>query len=122
MKSLMPAVRLMAVLAALLFSGSNPPRSQTTASGGKHQSMTTAKLDTATLAAGCFWCVEGVYQNLKGVRSVVSGYSGGTIANPPYEDVTSRTTGHAETCQITYDPKQVSFAEILEVFWKSHDP
>lgn len=78
--------------------------------------------DTVTLGAGCFWCVEAVFQNLNGVISVTSGYSGGTIANPSYREVCTGTTGHAEVCNIVYDPSKVSFDEILEVFWKTHDP
>lgn len=79
-------------------------------------------MEKATLGAGCFWCVEAVFQNLKGVHSVESGYSGGIVENPKYEDVCSGRTGHAEVCQITYDPEQITFAELLEVFWKTHDP
>jgi peptide-methionine (S)-S-oxide reductase len=78
--------------------------------------------DTATLGAGCFWCVEAVFQNLNGVISVTSGYSGGAIKNPSYKEVCTGQTGHAEVCNITYDPSKVSFDEILEVFWKTHDP
>jgi peptide-methionine (S)-S-oxide reductase len=78
--------------------------------------------DTITLGAGCFWCVEAVFQNLKGVEKVTSGYSGGTVKNPSYKEVCTGTTGHAEVCQIVYDPKVLSFPEILEVFWKTHDP
>lgn len=78
--------------------------------------------DTITLGAGCFWCVEAVFQNLKGVQKVTSGYSGGTVKNPSYKEVCAGTTGHAEVCQIVYDPKVLSFPEILEVFWKTHDP
>ena len=89
---------------------------------GAKEVMTSAKLDTATFAAGCFWCVEAVFQNLKGVSSVVSGYSGGAAVNPTYEEVCSGRTGHAEACQITYDPTLITFAELLEVFWKTHDP
>src|SRR5450759_3687020 len=84
--------------------------------------MGTTALDTATFGAGCFWCVEAVFQNLKGVQSVVSGYAGGTVKNPTYEDVCSGATGHAEVCQIAYDPKQVTYPELLEVFWKTHEP
>lgn len=80
------------------------------------------KLETATFGAGCFWCVEAVFQRLKGVRSVVSGYAGGKVANPTYEQVCTGKTGHAEVCQIQYDPRQVSFEQLLEVFWKTHDP
>jgi peptide-methionine (S)-S-oxide reductase len=83
---------------------------------------TAAKMETATFGAGCFWCVEAVFQDLKGVQSVVSGYAGGTTKNPTYKQVCTGTTGHAEVCQITYDPRVVSFPELLEVFWKTHDP
>ena len=79
-------------------------------------------LDTATFGAGCFWCVEAVFQKLEGVVSVSSGYSGGQTKNPSYEDVCSGETGHAEVCQIAYDPKKISYDELLEAFWTSHDP
>lgn len=78
--------------------------------------------DTATFGAGCFWCVEAIFQRLHGVVSVQSGYSGGKLKNPGYKDVCSGLTGHAEVCQIVYDPKQISYEELLEVFWKTHDP
>ncbi len=80
------------------------------------------KTDTATFGTGCFWCTEAVFQELKGVYKVTSGYSGGTVKNPSYEDVCTGTTGHAECLQIIYDPKVISFDELLEVFWESHDP
>lgn len=80
------------------------------------------KTDTATFGTGCFWCTEAVFQELKGVLKVTSGYSGGTVKNPSYEDVCSGTTGHAECLQIIYDPKIISFDELLEVFWEAHDP
>ncbi len=79
-------------------------------------------LKTATFGAGCFWCVEAVFQELKGVKKVVSGYTGGHVANPTYQEVCEGTTGHAEVAQITYDPTEVSFKDLLEVFWKTHDP
>jgi len=81
-----------------------------------------ATYETATLGAGCFWCVEAVFRSLKGVASVVSGYAGGTVANPLYEQVCMGTTGHAEVVQITYDPEVISFEQILAVFWTSHNP
>ncbi|MBI1803362.1 MAG: peptide-methionine (S)-S-oxide reductase MsrA [Ignavibacteriae bacterium] len=84
--------------------------------------MNSTTVDTATFAAGCFWCVEAIFQNLKGVRSIVSGYSGGHVPNPNYKQVCTDTTGHAEACQIAFDPKEISYAELLEVFWKVHDP
>ena len=80
------------------------------------------KTDTATFGTGCFWCTEAVFQELKGVLKVTSGYSGGTVKNPSYEEVCSGTTGHAECLQIIYDPKMISFDELLEVFWEAHDP
>ncbi|MCS6832617.1 MAG: peptide-methionine (S)-S-oxide reductase MsrA, partial [Flammeovirgaceae bacterium] len=80
------------------------------------------KTEVATFGAGCFWCVEAVFQRLKGVEKVVSGYSGGAIPNPTYEQVCTGTTGHAEVCQITFNPDQIRFEELLEVFWQTHDP
>jgi peptide-methionine (S)-S-oxide reductase len=77
---------------------------------------------TATFGGGCFWCTEAVFQQLKGVQSVVSGYSGGQIKNPTYEQVCGGRTGHAEVIQVAYDPALVSYDELLEVFWKTHDP
>ena len=86
------------------------------------EDSTPAKVQEATLGAGCFWCVEAVYQELKGVISVESGYSGGHVENPTYEQICSKTTGHAEVCRITYDPSKTSFSDLLQVFWKTHDP
>lgn len=85
-------------------------------------SMVGASLDTATFGEGCFWCTEAVFQRLGGVVSVESGYSGGTIPNPTYEQVCTGTTGHAEVTQIVYDPAKVPYDELLQVFWKTHDP
>jgi peptide-methionine (S)-S-oxide reductase len=79
-------------------------------------------IDTVTLGAGCFWCVEAVFQRLKGVESVTSGYSGGIPDNPTYQQVCSGTTGHAEVSQIVYDPRQISFEDLLRVFFTTHDP
>lgn len=80
------------------------------------------RLETATLGAGCFWCVEAIFQQLKGVHRVVSGYAGGRVENPTYEQVCTGTTGHAEVVQITFDPEEISFEELLYVFWRTHDP
>ncbi len=79
-------------------------------------------LETATFGAGCFWCVEAVFQRLEGVESVRSGYSGGKVKNPTYREVTLGRTGHAEVIQLTYDPTVITFDELLEVFWQTHDP
>lgn len=76
----------------------------------------------ATLGGGCFWCMEAVFERKEGVLSVISGYAGGSSAEPSYEEVCTGTTGHAEVVQIEFDPARVSFEEILELFWKSHDP
>jgi len=78
--------------------------------------------EVATLAGGCFWCLEAVYDELKGVASVVSGYTGGSAANPTYEEVCSGTTGHAESVQITFDPQVLSYRDLLNVFFTIHDP
>jgi peptide-methionine (S)-S-oxide reductase len=80
------------------------------------------KFEKATFGGGCFWCVEAVFERVKGVESVKSGYSGGNIKNPTYREVTSGLTGHAEVVQIKYDPEVISFEELLEIFWKTHDP
>lgn len=79
-------------------------------------------LEVATLGAGCFWCVEAIFQDIKGVKKVESGYSGGSIKNPSYKEVCNGTTGHAEVVQVTFDPKEVAFSSILEVFFSTHDP
>ena len=79
-------------------------------------------METATLGGGCFWCVEAIYQDVIGVHKVVSGYAGGTVENPTYEEVCSGTTGHAEVVQIVFDPTVISFEEILFIFWRTHDP
>jgi peptide-methionine (S)-S-oxide reductase len=78
--------------------------------------------ETATLAGGCFWCLEAVFDELKGVEKVVSGYSGGKVKNPTYEQVSNGTTGHAEVVQLTFDPQIISYKELLEVFFTIHDP
>ncbi|MGO9480757.1 MAG: peptide-methionine (S)-S-oxide reductase MsrA [Candidatus Kryptoniota bacterium] len=80
------------------------------------------KTEVATLAGGCFWCIEAVFDDLKGVISVESGYSGGTTANPAYEQVCTGKTGHAEALQVTFDPQIVSYADILKIFFTVHDP
>ncbi len=78
--------------------------------------------EQATFGAGCFWCTEALFQRLNGVLAVRSGYSGGSVKNPTYEQVSRGTTGHAEVIQVTFDPKVFLYAELLEVFWKTHDP
>lgn len=79
-------------------------------------------MEIATFGSGCFWCTEAVFQRMKGVEKVVSGYSGGHVENPTYQQVCGGNTGHAEVVQIHYDPSQISYEQLLEVFWKTHDP
>jgi len=93
---------------------------QTTNMGDKK--FTAAITDTASFGTGCFWCTEAIFQRLNGVIKVTSGYSGGNVPNPTYEEVSTGTTGHAECCQVVYDPSIISYDELLEVFWKTHDP
>lgn len=81
-----------------------------------------AEADTAIFGAGCFWCVEAIFQRTTGVISVESGYAGGHVENPTYQQVTSGRTGHAEVAKVTFDPEKISFEELLEVFWHTHDP
>jgi peptide-methionine (S)-S-oxide reductase len=78
--------------------------------------------ELATYGGGCFWCVEAIFQRLEGVKSVVSGYAGGKRDNPTYEEVCAGTTGHAEVIQIEFDPRKISYEDLLDVFWQAHDP
>jgi len=80
------------------------------------------RTELATFGGGCFWCIEAVYERIEGVVAVTSGYAGGTKENPTYEEVCTGTTGHAEVVQIEYYPEQISYDELLEIFWKAHDP
>ncbi len=84
--------------------------------------QTQNNLDIATFGSGCFWCTEAIFERVKGVQKVISGYSGGTTENPTYKEVCTGTTGHAECTQIYYDPSVISYDELLEIFWKTHDP
>ena len=101
---------------------SNPQPTASTAQPQPDSTSAPAKTELATFGAGCFWCIEAVFKELRGVTSVESGYSGGVTPNPTYQQVCTGRTGHAEVAQITYEPSQISFDELLEVFWKTHDP
>ncbi|MHA2272336.1 MAG: peptide-methionine (S)-S-oxide reductase MsrA [Candidatus Hodarchaeales archaeon] len=79
-------------------------------------------MELATFGGGCFWCTEAIFQQLEGVESVVSGYSGGTVKDPSYEEISTGRTGHAEAVQIHYDPEKINYEELVEVFFKTHDP
>jgi peptide-methionine (S)-S-oxide reductase len=91
-------------------------------SGKAYNAATKIKLDTATFATGCFWCTEAKFQQLKGVKKVISGFSGGTVAHPTYKEVCTGTTGHAEACNIIYDPAVITYDELLAAFFVAHDP
>ncbi|MFI5133932.1 MAG: peptide-methionine (S)-S-oxide reductase MsrA [Chitinophagales bacterium] len=97
-------------------------QTSTTATKFSVNNNNTDMTDTATFANGCFWCTEAIFEELNGVLSATSGYSGGTTANPTYKQVCTGQTGHAECLQIVYEPSKISFDELLEVFWKTHDP
>jgi peptide-methionine (S)-S-oxide reductase len=117
----MKSILIFSLLCATLLSCSADEPHSIPSKKGK-QMNTNAQLDTATFGAGCFWCVEAVFQNLEGVQSVKSGYAGGTMVNPSYKQVCTGTTGHAEVCQIIYNPQKVSYETLLEAFWGTHDP
>ncbi len=108
------------------FTSSGCEKRETNAhSENKKESGDTINMDSlqiATFGSGCFWCTEAIFERLNGVVKVESGYSGGKVENPTYEEVCTGTTGHAEVTQITYDPSIITFDELLEVFWKTHDP
>jgi peptide-methionine (S)-S-oxide reductase len=105
------------ILACLTFTGTLFSQNS-----NANKKMTQSNFETITLGGGCYWCVEAVYENLKGVKSVVSGFSGGKILNPTYEEVCSGTTGHAEVVQITFDKTVTNLDEIFKVFFTVHDP
>ena len=86
------------------------------------QSNDSERTEITTLAGGCFWCTEAIFKRLKGVKSVIPGYSGGTLENPSYDEVCTGATGHTESVQIEFDPKIISFGKILDIFWHTHNP
>lgn len=106
-------------VAVLLFAGQSTTLA---ANGEKASTKAGAKKEVATLAGGCFWCLEAVFVELRGVEKVVSGYAGGQVANPTYEQVSSGRTGHAEVVQITFDPQVITYKDLLDVFFTIHDP
>lgn len=91
-------------------------------SQAQNQKSMTTGIQTATFGSGCFWCTEAVFLDVTGVKEVASGYMGGKTKNPTYKDVCTGTTGHAEVIQLKYDPTQISYEELLEIFWNTHDP
>jgi peptide-methionine (S)-S-oxide reductase len=113
---------LFAALSVIVFGGCDNKSAKAQSEKIEGTVMDTTKYDKATFGSGCFWCTEAIFENLNGVYSVVSGYAGGQVLNPTYEEICSGTTGHAEVTQITYEPSIISYDELLEVFWKTHDP
>jgi len=116
-KPMKPTLSSTLYLVLLLLAGTQPGLAQS-----KATESATNKTERATLGGGCFWCTEAIFQMLPGVKSVTSGYAGGTKENPTYEEVCTGMTGHAEVIQIEYDPKAVSYEKILDTFWDAHDP
>jgi peptide-methionine (S)-S-oxide reductase len=116
--------QLLLVVSAALLPACRPNPATLTATAMKPdpRSATNAPTELATLGGGCFWCTEAIFQMLPGVKSVTSGYAGGTVENPTYEQVCRGTTGHAEVIQVAFDPTQISYERILETFWEAHDP
>lgn len=108
--------------AALFFAGSSTGVADNTQTAEKKSSKAKPKKETATLAGGCFWCLEAVFLELRGVDKAVSGYSGGKVPNPTYEEVSTGRTGHAEVVQITFDPQVITYKDLLNVFFTIHDP
>lgn len=122
-KFLLPA--FFVILSSLSACAQKKPKKtgEVTFAGPEHKSSNMEqKTDTATFANGCFWCTEAIFQDVKGVKSVTSGYTDGKTKNPTYEEVCTGNTGFAEALQIVYDPAMISFDELLEIFWKTHDP
>ena len=121
---ILPSITIPLIASALSACGGKDARAVEMATNelSMNTTLNTEGMDTITLGAGCFWCVEAVFVELKGVRSVTSGYMGGHVKNPSYREVCNGTTGHAEVAQLVYDPKVISLPEILEVFWQTHDP
>ena len=116
-------LHLLTVATTLVLLGSScTQHQQTDTVTDDRNNLSSIRTDTATFGTGCFWCTEAVFQQLNGVLKVTSGYSGGHVANPTYEQICDKNTGHAEVIQIVYDPAQISYDELLEVFWQTHDP
>jgi peptide-methionine (S)-S-oxide reductase len=112
---------LLAILCAGVRIMANPD-SAASESKKHSDSKSPGRTELATFGSGCFWCTEAVFEQLRGVKSVVSGYSGGETPNPTYEAICTGLTGHAEVVQIAYDPAEISYDELLKVFWQTHDP
>ena len=123
MKKFLYLLSTLLIGSAFTACGQNNSATDTTSNSQNKSTMpSSAVLDTATFGAGCFWCVEAQFELLDGVVSITSGFSGGTVKNPAYREVCDGLTGHAEVCNIVYDTTKISYDELLEAFWKAHDP
>jgi len=124
MKSLTVSSLLTGALMFMLACSSNAQNEKTIAkqTGSTSMEQNEGNLETATFGAGCFWCVEAIFEEVKGVKTVVAGYAGGHVENPTYKQVVRGNTGHAEVTRIAYDPSVVSYEQLLEVFWHTHNP
>lgn len=112
---------IMSILVLLIFNACKESKSEERKEITMENNISDS-LETAVFGSGCFWCTEAIFERVKGVKSVVSGYAGGNVENPTYEQVCNKNTGHAEVVKITYDPAVISYDELLEIFWKTHDP
>lgn len=111
-----------AILLACSLAGCAQEKSRKSVDNKRKTSNINSNMDTITFGSGCFWCTEAIFQQVKGVEQVTSGYSGGHVVNPTYEQICEKNTGHAEVCQLVYDPAVVTFESLLEIFWQTHDP
>lgn len=117
-----PLSTLLGFLMCVQLLGCSSDQASNTNVESKKELKDMSKLDTATFGAGCFWCVEAIFQRVEGVEKVESGYTGGKTKDPTYQEICSGLTGHAEVIQVYFDPAKVTYAELLEIFWKTHDP
>jgi peptide-methionine (S)-S-oxide reductase len=116
-------LKLIIILALIINNvACNQTKSENTNSQKKNMTLENSITDTATFGSGCFWCTEAIFERVNGVVEVVSGYAGGQVDNPTYEEVCTGSTGHAECTQITFNPAIITYDELLEIFWKTHDP
>ncbi len=121
MKTIFVKIAALIIVSLAFTAGCREIKPETQKNGNDKMEQNT-NLEKATFGEGCFWCSQAIFERIKGVESVYAGYSGGTTHNPNYEEVCTGNTGYAEVVQITYDPKEVTYDELLKIFWKTHDP
>lgn len=115
-------MKFVSLFISLVITSCTAQEKKTLPANQQKQTTMDQNIEMATLAGGCFWCTEAIFLDLKGVKTVVSGYIGGKTPNPTYKEICTGTTGHAEAIQITYDPKEISYGELLEIYFATHDP